>query len=334
MVRLSEKLQNDLSHSAVMGLENIRPIYQVLIARGITTAVEMTKFRHDPGTLALSFVLSQAQALRPVYGSESLNADSPLYTDMGGDDFNPHRAIDTVGGELIKIIAGMLNFPVRLHVEEDHKWLSVNDDKEGDPIFMLVDPIDGTNSKGMQTTGIIIADKNFRLLAGAVASLVDSRVALFENGKVRMWDFDHESLTLKEHQPKQERKDKPPFLRLATLPRRMEKLSGTRLFQTIGGSSLMTIGGYGLLEMLDGKVDAMVDPLKGQKWEEVCIWQNLLQFIGMPVTYPDGTKIDFPVILRQAFFENKAPRTKVIASANASFHQQVLNSLSAPPLGF
>lgn len=334
MVRLSEKLQNDLSHSAVTGLENIRPIYQVLIARGIMTAVEMTKSRHDPGTLALSFVLSQAQALRPAYGSELLNTDSPLYSDMGGDDFNPHRVIDTVGGELIKLIAGRLNFPVRLHVEEDHKWLSVNDDQEGDPIFMLVDPIDGTNSKRMQTTGIIIADKNFRLLAGAVASLVDPRVALFEKGRVKIWNFDHQSLTCIKHKLTQEKKDKPPFLRLATLPRRMEKLSATRLFQTIGGPSLMSVGGYGLLEMLDGKIDAMVDSLKGQKWEEACIWQNLLQFIGMPVTYPDGTKIDFPVILRQAFTDNIAPRTKVIASTNASIHQQVLNSLSAPPLGF
>ncbi len=294
------------SDSQQLQLDDIRPFYPQFLARGLTTAVETLDGRNSISTLCLWYAITQAQALRSIYENPLFNEKSLLNADIGGGEpSNPHREIDKVGGELINLIAGMLNFPVQLHVEEDHKWLSVNDGKGDDPIFMLVDPIDGTNSKGRQTTGIIIADKNFRLLAGAVASLVDPRVALFENGKVRMWDFDHESLTLKEHQPKQERKDKPPFLRLATLSGRLEKLSATRLFQTMGRPSLLSVGGYGLLEMLDGKIDAILDPFKGQKWEEVCIWQNLLKSIGMPVTYPDGAKIDFPVILRRLSSKTK-----------------------------
>jgi len=298
--------------------------------------VKETNFAWTPaGRFCLQYVLAQAAVVRPILRSPSRLLASSLSLECGGEAYNPHRRIDSVGGWLVRRMVRKRSASIDLHVEEAGWEVFHTNGQE--PLKVMVDPIDGTNGlingNKDQATGIAIADTNNRFLAGAVASLVDNDLVLIENGSAKILEFDEQNFELSGRLLASREQRSIDQARFATLGRRMRLLRETELFEDRSCPDLLILGGYGLLCVLRGQIDVMLDPFKGQPWREAILWGWMAQESGLVVTDEKGEPIDFSQVLRDAHQrfvhrqEDELSRIKMVISTHQELHDQVLERL-------
>jgi len=304
-------------------LEETRPIvYESDIART------------EWGKAGLWYSVTQAKILRPELRSPTPLRQSGLLEKTGGPEYNPTREIDTIGNKVIHSIMRRIYMPALVYIEEEKRWLAFNSEIPGIPVSIAVDPLDETGpiriGLRVQTTAATIANQHGEFVAGTIASLVDDEIVLIEDGEVHLMCFDENATDFSKNSPLKKLAVNPPAVRdihrarIATLPRRMEQLRRFPAFRNL--DYLPTFGGYGLLEMIRGDIDVMLDPLKGQPWYEAVHWGPMAEQAGMVVSYPDGNRIDFQSILLRAMQGEQVARVKIVISRDQHLHDQVLSS--------
>lgn len=321
--------------------QHIRPIGP-LLPRVIDRSANISE-RHAladtyEGRLALTFALSAATFIRPLLRTPTkLLSSSLAHQISGGTDENPSLKIDTINGAVIKYMAARLSNPLDVFIEEEHRWLQFNPQKNKTPLMVVVDPLDGTSSIGTglrdQSVGIVATDGKERF-AGAIASFVDDELVVVERNP----NSEKPVLTLlsfDEHNGKIERLAipavKPKYLAsatIATLGRRMNQLQDTELFHYRKIPDLPSFGGYVILGLIRGQLDAAVDP-KGQPVREVLMWGGIASEAGLLVTDPEGNTINFLSLASEAQNNDALMETRIpiVISNNANLHIQLLASL-------
>ena len=231
---------------------------------------------------------------------------------------------------------GRINVPALVYIEEEKRWLKFNSEIPGVSVSIAVDPLDETGPMRIglrvQTTAATIANYGGEFVAGTITSLVDDEMILIENEDVHLIRF-YESLKNPDGgSPLVQLEIGSPEVRdigdarIATLPRRMQELQ--RRFPIFANREyLPTFGGHGLLAMIRGDIDVMLDPLKGQPWYEAVHWGPMAERVGFSVSDPEGERIDFQNILLNAIQGKELGRVKIVISTHQELHNQVLQSL-------
>lgn len=327
----------EIPYTQFLSLENIQDCYPLVIEetwRISEIAKERGLIKNSFGRACLWFCLAQAKILRPILREPSLLLNSSLIQETGGPEYNPTRQIDTIGGDLIIEISRhqdfLFNYPLDIFIEE-RGWQRLNQENEGSPLIIIVDPLDGTEAikDGFrdQAIGIGIFTEEGAFLAGGICSLVDNEMLLIEENNIRVLSFDERGNRLLEVSKPEISKRELDKARIATLTRRMgEEMLATPLFAGRFFPDLPTFGGYGVLSMIRGQIEVMLDPFKGQPFYEACLWGVLAEKAGMVVTDLEGEKIDFPSVLKNAR-GGKGERVKIIISSCKELHSQVLERL-------
>lgn len=287
------------------------------------------------GQAALWYATTQATILRPDLRGPTPLRHSGMLEKTGGPDHNPTRAIDTVGSTVMQRIMGSISTPALVYIEEEKRWLPFNRGSPGIPVSITVDPLDETGpiriGLRVQATAVTFADRFGEFIAGTIASLVDDELVLIEDGRVmtmRFYETSRGSTRRSTIEPLA--RAAPEFrsvenARIATLPRRMHELQRLPMFRD--REYLPTFGGYGLLEMIRGNIDIMLDPFKGQPWYEAVHWGPMAERAGLVVSDPLGMGIDFSNILSRAMHAEEVGRVKMVISAHPLLHEQVLQGL-------
>lgn len=288
------------------------------------------------GKIALWYALSLAQILRPDLRRPTSLTHSGVLEETGGPRHNPTRAIDTVGGNLMRQIMAQVRQPALVYIEEQRRWIAFHREVPGEEVRITVDPLDETGpikvGLRVQTAAATITDQDGEFLSAAVTSLVDEELVLIEDNQLYHLSFNEQALSggmpvlQRLPQTPRERRDLQKA-RIATLPRRMELLQGTPLFAGRFAPDLPTFGGYALLAMIRGDIDIMLDPFKGQPWYEAVHWGNMAERAGFIVSHPDGARIDFPGILRTAIRGQDPGRVRMVITTHQELHDQVLPAL-------
>lgn len=166
--------------------------------------------------------------------------------------------------------------------------------------------------------------------------MVDKDLVLIEGGRAKVLDFDDQKLELFEPQLLAREQLNINNARIATLGRRINLLKDTELFKKRSCPDLLTFGGYGLLCLMRGQVDVLLDPFKGQPWYEAVLWGWMAQEAGLVVSSEKGEPINFSQILENAYQchlwgkVKNLPRVKMVISRDYHLHHQVLERLNKP----
>lgn len=313
-----------------LDLEDIKRSYPRVLSETLSIVKESNLAKTEPSKTCLWYCLAQAKILRPLLRDPTLLLVSGLCEKDSGPDYNPHREIDMIGGDLIVEVIRQTGVPADVFIEE-RGWVRPTGVSEQ---IIIVDPLDQTSSieNGVrdQATGIVFADKDGNFLAGGISSLVDNEMVLIEENNVRLLSFDgdHNQL-LAIPLPFRVERD-ITRARIATLTRRMkERMLETPLFKKRFFPDLPTFGGYGVLCMLRGQIDVLIDPFVGQPWYEACLWGNIAEKFGLIVTGQRGKKIDFPSILKSALLGKEMERVKIAISTHQALQNQLLDGLKS-----
>jgi len=295
------------------------------------TEAEASGIAKSPeGKFVLTYLLATRNVLKPVLSD--LHAVNPeLLQPLGGREYNPERTIDMVG---ISVAHTLAENSTNLHntwirTEEQARWRPVKpaeDSWEHAERFIFVDPLDETSAipKGnrVQSTGLAVYDRNGTLLTMGVMSLVDDA----------MMFIDHTRGSQPER-PVRQAEAMPDPIRIATLTRRMYKMRDLPLF-TSGEAVLAaeSIGGYVVLSMMQEKIDAMIDPVKGNPWYEYIIWGPAAEALGFVVTDAEGKPIDRAEIVRRGIEKNPGDNYRVpfVISRTPEIHKKILTLLKKP----
>jgi fructose-1,6-bisphosphatase/inositol monophosphatase family enzyme len=306
------------------------------ILAGTLDKVVQSEFPNSlEGRIALLFALVQAKLVRPILREPSLYLQSSLANISGGPVENPSRQIDLLGGEIIGSIFLALNKRVHAFVEETG-WHQLNDNNTERPIYVLADPFDGTTASvaglKVQAAGMIVGDEEGRIVAGTVASLVDNELLLVDHGRVHLISFEEGSGKLTGLNMAISGKSDISLANIAVLENQAREVMALPVFQRSPFPKLSTFGGYGLLTMLRGQTDLMLDPIIGQPWYEACLWGGIAEKCGLVVTDSQGQEIDFPGIVKGAYFGRcrgrKMKNIKLVISSNEAIHWKVIEGLN------
>ncbi|OGY18489.1 MAG: hypothetical protein A2900_03490 [Candidatus Chisholmbacteria bacterium RIFCSPLOWO2_01_FULL_50_28] len=287
------------------------------------------------GKAGLWYAVTQATLLRSALRRPTLLRQSGVLEKTGGPSYNPAREIDAVGNKVIHSIMRRIQVPALVYIEEEERWLSFNSEMPGIPVTIAVDPLDETGpiriGLRVQTAAVTIANQRGEFVAGTIASLVDDEICLIEDNEAHLLSFYESSPEFAQRSPLQELViNPPPFrdiekARIATLPRRMDQLRRIPAFQNLDW--LPTFGGYGLLGVIRGDIDVMLDPLKGQPWYEAVEWGSMAEKAGLIVSDAEGNSIDFQNIMLRAMHGEKLERVKIVISRDQHLHDQILSGL-------
>lgn len=286
------------------------------------------------GNSVAQFLISTARLLRPILRDPNLSAH--LDTAIGnGPEYNPYKRIDLIPGIVAKKI--WRNNPNQKHpqlfIEEDGFIESGNFQMDR---TVIVDPLDGSSSIGTglkdQVSGTVVCDGQGNFLVGGIASLVDNTLMIVENNKPPITlNYNELRGTIDEIHIVPTPIHDPP--RYQTLPRRLNTLSPD-FFRKFGYPSLPTFGGYGVMMLVLGKQDFMIDP-KGQPVNEAAIWYNVAQAYGCVVAYPDGSTINLPPLVQMSVHDrNMDSRIPVVIYRNLDIYNQLYSTiapLAQPP---
>ncbi len=290
--------------------------------------------RTAEGKLSLSYILAARNLLSPLI-ADIRAIDSALIAPIGGMDYNPSRYIDSIGGEIVFALG-------RQSSEIKHLWIRTEEEAKWEPSqtnglfdqaerFAIVDPLDMTSSipKGdrTQTTGIAVYARDGSLKALGIASLVDNGLIFLESDQTGTFRTFTSPDILKTE-------DTPGPLRVATLARRMHALRNLPILQQEHGVWVQDCAsGYATLSLVNGTVDTVIDPVKGNPWYEFGIWGRAAQELGFPVTDPDGNRIDMDAIMRYSIEKNPDDsfRIRFVMSRNEAVHERALTLLVPGP---
>jgi len=291
---------------------------------------ESSELAHSPeGLFVLTYLLAARNVIKPVLTQSYIHQH--LLQPTGGHSYNPQRTIDEIGiaiaDYISKLPTDMHNFWIR--TEENPVW---SPGKPGEGFFeeadrfVFIDPIDETSAipkgKRLQTSGIGIYNRDGELQGLGVISLVDDGIIFYAKN-------DSETVYTYPPQRAPEQQSDAP-IRFATLTRRMHALNNLPIASQGGEWTMDTVGGYGVCAMLNGTVDAMLDPVKGNPWFEYILWGPAAEKAGFVVTDPDGEPIDTASIVKYAIAKNPddSYRIKFVISNNPETHKRILRLLT------
>ncbi len=122
----------------------------------------------------------------------------------------------------------------------------------------------------------------------------------------------------------------PDPIRVGTLTRRMHALRELPLFTRGAEWGMDCASGYAVLGLLEGKIDTVIDPVKGNPWYEVAIWGSVAQALDMPMTDVNGNPVDMAAIMRHVItkHEDDSYRIPFIISRTPAIHEKVLRLIS------
>lgn len=292
------------------------------------------------GKICLQFGLSQNLLLRQLLADPATLLGSDLMTEIpGGEDYNPCRRIDKIGGKAATKICQESGMAMDIFIEEPKRWQQTSLGNQ-DLNLVVVDPCDGTEEilvgKLIQTAGMIVADQKCNFLAGVAASLVDENLLLVEKNKARLFSFDGVHLRQQDF-PRERLPVSVDEALIAILERRVNKASLQKNQDLFGiyryGIDFPSFGGGVLLKMLQGEIDVALDPFKGQPWYEAVLWGWMGEKSGLVVTNEKGERIDFQQVLGKAYQVRNQKRVKMgrvplVISREEGLHQAVLNQLN------
>lgn len=286
------------------------------------------------GKFALTYLLATRNILRPAF-FDLTKINDDLMRSVGGPEYNPERTVDEIGvavaNNLIQQTTDIPKFWIR--IEESGKWQNATDNapiSEGER-FAVIDPLDMTSSilknSRTQTTGIAIYDKAGKLMSAGIMSLVDDGFIFVEKQGDTYNVFPD---TLRAKQTETPYDPKLP-IRVSTLTRRMHALKDAPLFKDNHAEWQMDCtSGYAILQLIQGNLDAVVDPFKGNPWYENVIWYALAQTIGYPVTDKNGKPLDFAAIMQSITKQeiSNGHRIPAVVSRSPEIHARVLSLLA------
>lgn len=283
------------------------------------------------GKFALTYLLANRNLLQPILSD--LSSVSPdLLQPIGGSSYNPERSIDGIGSAVALYLSRQTeDIPhFFMRTEESVGWEALGND-EGLPQdgqrFAVIDPLDMTSSisKGdrTQSTGIAIYNREGQLQTVGIVSFVDDGFVFLERRGDEMAIYPPRENT------KNPQDDPGGPLRVATLLRRMYNLKDLPIFTQAGTWNMNCTSGFAVLGMDKGKIDAIIDPVKGNPWYEVVIWGAAAQGLGYPMSDKDGNRIDISETVRKVIdkHEGDTYRIPFIISRTPKIHEQVLSLL-------
>lgn len=302
--------------------------------------------QNELGTACLTYALSTAIILRPTIEQIHTGFSDYLLEEIGGDqEYNRHRLIDLHAKKVAEDAIESIDRPVKAFIEENHDWRNYNQNKSGQEIVMIIDPLDGStplaNKLRQQSAGAIAYDINTRDFAVSVPSLVDKRILVvegnFETGdrNISFFEFDEETKSITPLSiDLSSKKDRE--LRVTALKRRYEPQVGKKtLSDTVLAPYLYSFGGYVLLEILSGNIDAMIDPFSGQIYEEAIPWGMASQVAGLWTTLPAGTLINWEAEIFNALDNDndfmKTTRLPLLIANNRQTLNEIQAKLIPPP---
>lgn len=327
-----------------MSIERLQPIINPEritfegIIRGIPDAIQMAKLESESsqmattpeGKFAVTYLLATRNLLKPVLNDlQTIGPDFLL--PIGGAEYNPERSIDEIGAIIAERLAAQTHDIPDLWIrsEESARWQNMSD--EGQTVqdgyrFAIIDPMDMTSSiqkkDRVQSTGIAIYDREGILKSVGIVSLVDDGFIFLENdnGVVRQFPAHNEHIA----------EPSPSPLRVATLTRRMHQIRQLPLFTDQRAIwSLDCVSGYSILKLLEGQVDTVLDPFKGNPWYETVIWVQAAQQLGFTVSDREGNPIDLSSAVRRMISRHEGDTFRIpfVVSRNPAIHKQVLSLL-------
>lgn len=301
----------------------------VNFARIETESIRMAQTAE--GKFALSYLFANRNLLKPVL-SDFTSISPDLLQPVGGASHNPERRIDSIGSAVARVLSQESErIPgLFMRTEESADWESlstIDTPLHNGERFAVIDPLDMTSSitRGdrVQTTGIALYDRQGEIKALGIMSLVDDGFIFIEN-------VDGKFVTYSTPEPDSERLENEP-LRVAAKIRRMYTLKDSPLMR--GNTwSMNCDSGFATLTLQEGKIDTIVDHVKGSLWYEVVIWARALQILGFPVTDKDGNPIDFAAAMRRVIekHEGDTYRIPFVISRTPEIHEKVLSLLQKP----
>jgi len=290
---------------------------------------------------AFHLAITQAQTLRPLLSPRKNRLpylDSlGLLGITGGNPDNPHLAIDNLARENLSVL--LPNYVPSAKI----KWLFIEEFDQGLPFYPtsnynwlgVFDPLDETSDikrgKYTQTSALLMADPDSSTPpVGMITSLVDHRMIIFSNGQKPLL-FSYDEINNQLIPWRTWRKHHDDFICVATLSKRIPELESHTNIGRLPIEYTHTFGGFGLLEMVSGKIDAMIDPLVGQPWYEAILWGFMAEKLGFVVTDARGRKHNFREYLKRAYEQNgkNMPRIPLVITKYPHIHEIILNAINA-----
>lgn len=283
--------------------------------------------------LCLEYLLAQSNVLGNLTRNTSAYDDEfPLYHITGGPGYNPHRIIDEVGIDLFEdFIVSRWRVPVSAFVEE-YGWKNFNLQQDGrlsqPKRTVIYDSLDDTSGIAKssrdkcfrtQSTGMIVLDENGQFIVGGIANLVDGTILIISGDRPYHLKFDHGSGKLEEIESRIDglaSGSKFQKISLAINDSRRAEFSGSRFASEVPYKfDYLTFGGFGVLKLLENKVNIMSDMWKGQEWYEAYIWAMLALKTGLNVSLFDmkGKPVSITDVLESGK-RNNSVRFKVVIS--------------------
>ena len=306
------------------------------IIRRIPEAIQMAKLEAESsniattpeGKFAATYLLATRNLVKPVLDDlQTIGPDFLL--PIGGAEYNPERSIDEIGTIIAERLAAQTHDIPNLWIrsEESARWQNTSEDgqsvQEG-KYFAIIDPMDMTSSiqkkDRVQTTGIAIYDRDGSIKSVGIASMVDDTFIFLENnnGVINQFPQNHKHPT----------EQSPSPLRAATLTRRMHQMRQLPLFADHHAIwSLDCASGFSILKLLEGQVDTVLDPFKGNPWYEVVIWVQAAQQLGFTISDRDGKPLDLSAAVRRMIdrHEGDTFRIPFVISRTPEIHKKVLS---------
>ena len=334
-------------------LEELRLHYSAALDESRMLTEKSSHPMSPAGQLALRCAIAQATLLRPVL-SQSDIAESPLLHPIEKSEGNPPAVIDIAGGELIRAVVtssvedtGQI---ARIRIEEMKKWEDITPthqvrSDQGDHL-LLIDPIDETDGitsgNRAQTIGVLVAGPDGSFSAASVASLVpgDRRVLVVDGTTVHRLFYNERSHSIRTADlTTQSPWKEGDRLRIATLPRRLDTLKQTPLFQEYGDRIDIqpTFGGFALMDMImpmGKQTHVMLDLKKGQPWYEPWAWiaQQSANQTGLIVRGKHGNTLPFEHVFQFIYEKGGNARIPQVICLNPEVYNFVGPRLGTVPL--
>jgi fructose-1,6-bisphosphatase/inositol monophosphatase family enzyme len=249
-----------------------------------------------------------------------------LLTELGGETHNPHRKIDHIGAAVAHYCLphAFHDGPVDIRIEEEGMWTRYPGNDQGESRYRIViDPLDGTSDiargRPYQAMGLLMTDTQGHFAASCVVGLSQPEILVADHNHAALLFCFHEGRTTLEPISLHRNDAVQTPLRVSVLKRRLTEHPEAYAFIDDSGAELTldTFGGAGLLALVCGKVDAMIDLIKGQIWYEALPWGWTAEAIGCPVTAPDGSAIDFAGMLNESLADpDYRGRQQIVISRN------------------
>lgn len=324
--------------------EGARYLYRQALENALETGFELANdadLTTDQARFSLGIVLAIKHVLDPIIRDSRL-AQSSIIKTIGGDQGNPHRAIDMVGSMLMD--KGLASYAPwlgggKLFVEERKTWQPLRKPIDTDmlhtdhpaPYNIILDPCDGTShvtdGNPYLATAVTVLNPKNQFIASCLASLVTKAVIVVDKKTPHLYNYTPEFRFLGETPiPQPGTKARFPT-RIATLDRRVPELIESGILRPSDTVTLRTFGGHAAIALVLGQVDLLIDPIKGQPLYEAIHWGWPLSQVGYWVSNGSGETINFPSMVGESQESGRMPRVPIIIAKNEAIGRSFLDRM-------